>query len=414
MPIITVVSASHCLAEETLDRVIQETGYQRLSQEQIFALAAKRFGTDEKKLLKSMQGPRPFFENLTHERERHIAYIKAALAELIQTDDIVLHGLACHLIPKSLEHILRVCLLASTKFRIDQAMRERGLSKSKAKAHLEKEDEKSKQWTLHLYGLGPWDKRLYDLIIPMDKTSVKMATADITKNAAKPLLASTHSPTEQAGDFLMAAKVEVSLTEKGHHVDVECQNGVVTLLINKYVLRLNKEKKEIADIASKVEGVNEVVTKIGPKYRPPSIYANMDLPQKILLVDDEKEFVHTLSERLQNRNLESVIAYDGEQALQIAQDDEPDVMVLDLKMPGIDGLEVLRKVKQEHEQTEVIILTGHGSEAEQKLALELGAFAYLNKPVDIDVLTHTMKQAYQRVVHKKVSAEGEATRSDGD
>ena len=63
MPIITVFSASHCLAEETLDRFIQETGYQRLGQEQIFALAAKLFNTDEKKLRKSMEGPRPFFEN---------------------------------------------------------------------------------------------------------------------------------------------------------------------------------------------------------------------------------------------------------------------------------------------------------------------------------------------------------------
>jgi two-component system response regulator CpxR len=77
--------------------------------------------------------------------------------------------------------------------------------------------------------------------------------------------------------------------------------------------------------------------------------------------------------------------------------EEPEVMVLDLKMPGIDGLEVLRRVKRTHPKTEVIILTGHGSDAEEVLAGELGAFAYLRKPVDIDLLTETMKAAYRKV-----------------
>ena len=118
---------------------------------------------------------------------------------------------------------------------------------------------------------------------------------------------------------------------------------------------------------------------------------------KFLLVDDEKEFVLTLSERLETRNLGSAIAYDGEEALSIMETDAPDVMVLDLKMPGIDGLEILRRVKREKPGTEVIILTGHGSEQEERQAMELGAFAYLEKPVNIDVLAETMKQAYSKV-----------------
>jgi DNA-binding NtrC family response regulator len=72
-------------------------------------------------------------------------------------------------------------------------------------------------------------------------------------------------------------------------------------------------------------------------------------------------------------------------------------MVLDLKMPGIDGMEVLRRMKKEHPHVEVIILTGHGGETEEALARELGAFAYLKKPVDIDVLSQTMKEAYRKL-----------------
>ncbi len=125
---------------------------------------------------------------------------------------------------------------------------------------------------------------------------------------------------------------------------------------------------------------------------------NLDipLPTKVLLVDDEKEFVHTLSERLQTRNIESTVAYGGEEALVKVETEEPEVMVLDLRMPGIDGLEVLRRVKAGHPVTEIIILTGHGSDTEERLAFELGAFAYLRKPVDINVLIETMQAAHRK------------------
>jgi DNA-binding response OmpR family regulator len=82
-------------------------------------------------------------------------------------------------------------------------------------------------------------------------------------------------------------------------------------------------------------------------------------------------------------------------------------MVLDLKMPGIDGMEVLRRVKRTHPSTEVIILTGHGTDAEEVLARELGAFAYLRKPVDIEELTETMKAAYRQLEETRAEVDGD-------
>jgi len=115
----------------------------------------------------------------------------------------------------------------------------------------------------------------------------------------------------------------------------------------------------------------------------------------ILLVDDEEEFITTLAERLQLRNLPSRCALDGAQALQLVAASPPDVIILDLKMPGIDGLEVLRRVKKEYPQVEVIILTGHGAEKDEDEARRLGAFEYLKKPVEIAELTQLIQQAYQ-------------------
>ena len=164
-------------------------------------------------------------------------------------------------------------------------------------------------------------------------------------------------------------------------------------------MRMHHLQEKLEAIAKGVPGVTEVTARPGPRCREPSVYAplNVDIPSKVLLVDDEKEFVHALSERLQTRSMRPAIAYDGEEALSMVEADQPEVMVLDLKMPGIDGLEVLRRVKQKHPDTEVLILTGHGSDAEESLAAQLGAFAYLRKPVDIDILTDTMKRAYAKV-----------------
>ncbi|MFC1707631.1 response regulator [Planctomycetota bacterium] len=110
---------------------------------------------------------------------------------------------------------------------------------------------------------------------------------------------------------------------------------------------------------------------------------------------------------MQTRKLASVVAYDGEEALSRVKEDEPEVMVLDLRMPGIDGIEVLRRIKRDHPQVEVIILTGHGSEQDEKLCRELGAFAYLQKPIDINTLTDTMQEAHEKLRRERADEQPE-------
>jgi len=94
------------------------------------------------------------------------------------------------------------------------------------------------------------------------------------------------------------------------------------------------------------------------------------------------------------------VAYDGQSALDLIAEDEPEVMILDLKMPGIDGIEVLRRVKATRPEIEVIILTGHGSEVDKEVCMKLGAFAYLNKPVNIELLSDTLRKANEAIKQK--------------
>ncbi len=119
---------------------------------------------------------------------------------------------------------------------------------------------------------------------------------------------------------------------------------------------------------------------------------------KVLLVDDEEELVRTLAERLRMRSFDVGVALSGEESLQSMEKNVPDVMVLDLRMPGMEGMEVLRRVKKTYPHVQVIILTGHGSEQDEREARRLGAFEYLQKPVNIDHLAHLLNEAYQRKI----------------
>ncbi|MDY6863135.1 MAG: response regulator [Thermodesulfobacteriota bacterium] len=114
---------------------------------------------------------------------------------------------------------------------------------------------------------------------------------------------------------------------------------------------------------------------------------------KVLLVDDEEDFVTTLSERLQLRGIQAQSATDGESALRMIEDSPPQVAVVDVMMPGISGIEVLKRIKDQNPQIPVILLTGHGSTKEGIKGMQLGAFDYLMKPLNIDELIKKMEEA---------------------
>ncbi len=116
----------------------------------------------------------------------------------------------------------------------------------------------------------------------------------------------------------------------------------------------------------------------------------------VLLVDDEGEFLDTLVKRIQKRNVNAKGVKSGEEALAFLERNPVDVVVLDVRMPGMDGIETLRVLKRQHPLTEVIMLTGHASLEVAIEGMELGAFDYLMKPVEIDDLLYKLQDANKR------------------
>jgi len=114
-----------------------------------------------------------------------------------------------------------------------------------------------------------------------------------------------------------------------------------------------------------------------------------------LLVDDEPEFTEVLAKRLAKRGAGVQTVGTGEQALDIVRNGGIDVVVLDVRMPGMDGIQTLREIKQIDPLVEVIMLTGHASIEVAIQGMELGAFDYLMKPVNFDELFYKLQDAYR-------------------
>ena len=117
---------------------------------------------------------------------------------------------------------------------------------------------------------------------------------------------------------------------------------------------------------------------------------------RVLIVDDEGELVSAIVERLNLRGFQAKGITSGAEALDHLSNTPCDVVLLDVKMPGLGGLEVIKRIKEEHPGLAVILLTGHGSVQDVEVGMGLGAFDYLMKPVDIDVVVRTLLTAAGR------------------
>jgi len=130
---------------------------------------------------------------------------------------------------------------------------------------------------------------------------------------------------------------------------------------------------------------------------------------QLLIVDDEERFLKTTTTVMKKRGITPQTASNGEDALRIIEKIPVDVVILDIKMPGMDGIETLRRIKEHHPLVEVIMLTGHGSFDLAVTGMRLGAFDYLMKPCDIPELLEKVEDAYA-----KKQAMAERKRANGE
>ena len=118
--------------------------------------------------------------------------------------------------------------------------------------------------------------------------------------------------------------------------------------------------------------------------------------EKVLLVDDEEEFLELMAERLVARGIEVSKSSSAEDALSRIETDMFDAVILDLQMPGMDGLEALRQIKERRPEIQVILLTGHATVEKGVEAIKLGAMDFVEKPADLEVLEEKIARAHKK------------------
>lgn len=366
--------------------------------ERLFADTTKEFGINAEKLKHYMYDRTSVFNQFTLDKEKTINMFKSVLADRLETSKPYLfHGFLTSLIPVRVIHVLKVLIVDNKQARIACAM-DSGLSKREAERMIKSNDVSAYSWTDFLLKKEAYDSSLYDMVIPVDNRTNNELIEVIVKGFHTTSVLDTAESRQAVQDLKLETAVERRMLESGHKITVRANGGDLTLVVEKSVLNYNKLVQEFTNLAKDIEGVKNVVVEKSGNYNE-SIYRRQkfELPSKVLFVDDEKEFVQTVSQRLISRDVGTYGVFNGEDALELVAEDRPEVMVLDLKMPGLHGIEVLRQTKKLAPEVEVIILTGHGTNQDMLECMELGAFAYLNKPVDIEELSATIKAANDRV-----------------
>jgi CheY-like chemotaxis protein len=407
MTIIAVFSGIYCATEEIVGKVADRLGYTPVG-DRLLEEAALGSGLPREKVERSLAGERGLLNAFTHDFEKSLIHLKAALARHLGSNEQIVTGPASLLIPPSITHTLWVEVTAMRDFRIERAQARHDLDVAAARKRIDENDEEISRWVGILVNSGLWSAERFDLRIPTPGTSVDEAVELICKAETRDALRPTDSSIQAVADFRMATEINLALLERGrYYCDVTVENRHVTVEVSRKAgqgqlaqalntMRFENIGDEVREICKTVPGIESVEVRPGGGYRRPS---------RTLLVDDEREYVVTLSERLGMRNIPSDVAYDGPEALSYMKTTLPDVMVLDLRMPGMDGLEVLRRTRAEHPEIEIIVVTGHGSEADEKAARELGAFDYLNKPVDINILAERIQAASEKAQQRRQATE---------
>lgn len=405
MPNITIVNGSFCHLNTVVGKILERGAWHPVHTRDVIEDAARRSGLPESRLSSVFFSKTALLDRFTHDKDQAAAWLRLALAHLLLKKDMVIAGPAALLAPDTISHVLRICLISDLDSRIRVAADQEQMSEPEARKRISQYDGDLSQWCQRITGgPDPWNPQLYDMLLPMDQLAPEEAARQIADRTGSEMLTETPESRQKAEDLRLTAEIGVALAEKGRHVEIHVERGRVTLTVNEKVLFFSHLAEELTRTAEAVPEVLSVTVARGKEFHKPDIYRRQDfeLPTKVLLVDDERKFVQTLSNRLVMRDLGASVAYDGQSALEMIEKERPQVMVLDLKMPGMDGIEVLKIVREKHPDISVVILTGQGSEMDRQICLGLGAVAYLQKPVTIDKLSQVLEEA-ARTARDKIS-----------
>lgn len=261
MAIITISRGSYSHGKEVAQKVAQKLGYQCCAREVILG-ASKEFNIPELKLLRAVHDAPSILERFSHGKEKFITYFQAALLKLLQSDNVVYHGLAGHFYVKGISHVLKVRIVADMKDRIQMIMDREQISYQNALERLENDDLARRKWSQHLYGIDTADPILYDLVIRVRKITVDDAVDLICNTAGLETFKTTPESQKAMEDLVLASQVKTTLLELKPDIKVFVHDGVVSIGVSAKTVKAPDLVMEMERIVGAIPGVKGVDIKL--------------------------------------------------------------------------------------------------------------------------------------------------------
>jgi cytidylate kinase len=230
MSIITISRGSYSHGKEVAEKLAQKLGYECISRE-VLLRASKQFNVSEIKLAQALSSAPSIFDRMTFGKEKYVAYIRAALMNEAQKDNIVYHGLAGHFLLQGIPHVLKVNIIADLEDRVSEKVERENLPAEAARKRLQKDDEELRKWSQRLYGINTWDPILYNLVIHIGLITVDDAAEVISSVVKLPCFQTTPQSQQVLNDLLLAARVQAALVEKFPGATATAKEGKVQVVV---------------------------------------------------------------------------------------------------------------------------------------------------------------------------------------
>lgn len=262
MAIITISRGSYSRGKEVAEKLAQKLGYQCISRD-ILLEASDEFNIPEIKLIRALHDAPSVLERFHYGKERYLSYLKSALLQHVKADNVVYHGLAGQFFLRDIPHVLTVRIIADMNDRVREEMARENISAEKALYILRKDDEERRKWGIQVYGLDPWDSRIYDMVLKIKTLTVDDAIQLLSEAVQKPAFKTTAESQKRIEDLALAMKVQAELVKILPKVEVEAEGGHV--FVNAFGENVPASKALVAKIntiAGGVDGVAEVTLNI--------------------------------------------------------------------------------------------------------------------------------------------------------
>ncbi|MFO8010009.1 MAG: cytidylate kinase family protein [Dehalococcoidia bacterium] len=266
MAIITISRGTFSGGRELAELVASELGYECVSRE-ILVEAAQSYGVSLDKLSGALEETPGILQGMSLERAHYLAYIQATLSKYAQSERLVYHGHAGHLLLYNVPHVLRVKVIASMEYRIDNAMERKTLSREQAIRFINKIDSDRARWTKFLYHVDWNDLSLYDLVINLDRMTVNGASEIICLTAQSPEFQPDAKSRKILSDLVLATEVRARIASRANAHDdgleVEADDGIITL---SGTVRSYDDADKIRELVRQMPDVKEFHSRMGARW----------------------------------------------------------------------------------------------------------------------------------------------------